>query len=64
MLGKVELHKGDASLAVGFLERALKMDPKNSSAHYILGEAYKKLGRTADAEREFTLTESLRANEH
>ncbi len=63
LLGKVELKKGDAALAAGFLERALKMDPNNSSAHYILGEAYQKLGRNVEADREFALTQSLRANE-
>lgn len=60
LLGKVELTKGDAALAAGFLERALKMDPNNSSAHYILGEAYQKLGRNVEADREFALTQSLR----
>jgi len=39
------------------------MDPKNSFAHYILGEAYKRLGRLADANREFALTQSLREDE-
>ncbi len=61
LLGKVELKKGDANLAAGFLERALKIDPNNYSAHYLLGTAYKQLGRQADAEREFELTRSLHA---
>jgi len=60
LLGKVEMKKGDPSLAAGFLQRALKMDPNNYYAHYILGEAYKALGRSADADREFALTQSLR----
>jgi tetratricopeptide (TPR) repeat protein len=60
LLGKVELNKGDPNLAAGFLQRALKMDPNNYYAHYILGEAYKKLGRSADADKEFALTQSLR----
>ena len=63
LLGKVEMKKGDPALAAGFLQRALKMDPKNSFAHYILGEAYQKLGRTAEADREFSLTQSLRQDE-
>ncbi len=62
LLGKVELKKGDPSLATGFLERALKMDPNNYSAHYLLGTAYKQLGREAEAQREFDLTRTLRAD--
>lgn len=61
LLGKVELKKGDADLAAGFLARALKIDPNNYSAHYLLGTAYKQLGRQADADREFELTRSLHA---
>jgi len=60
LLGKVELKKSGAQLAVGFLERALKLDPNNSSAHYLLGTAYRELGRAEDANREFELTRSLR----
>ncbi len=61
LLGKVELKKGDPDLAVGFLERALKMDPNNYSAHYLLATAYKQLGREAEARREFELSQTLRA---
>ncbi len=61
LLGKVELKKGDPDLAVGFLERALKMDPNNYSAHYLLATAYKQLGREAEAKREFELSQTLRA---
>ncbi|HTG58928.1 MAG TPA: tetratricopeptide repeat protein [Terriglobia bacterium] len=50
-------------MAAGFLEKALKMDPNNYSAHYLLASAYKELGRTADASREFELTRTLRSDE-
>ena len=60
LLGKVELKKGDAQLATGFLEKAVKMDANNYLAHYLLGSAYKQLGREAEAEREFKLTQTLR----
>jgi tetratricopeptide (TPR) repeat protein len=59
LLGRVEISKGLPQVAVDFLQRALKMDPNNSSAHYLLGTAFQKLGRKADAEREFALTQSL-----
>jgi tetratricopeptide (TPR) repeat protein len=61
MLGEIELQKGDPELARGFLERAVKLDPQNYYAHYALGRSYQKLGRTQDADREFTLQRSLRA---
>lgn len=60
LMGKVQLKKGDAQLAAGFLERALKMDPNNYLAHYLLGTAYKQLGRVQEANREFELTRTLR----
>lgn len=62
LLGKMELKKGNAELARGYLERAVKMDPSDYSAHYLLGTTYKRLGREADAAREFGLSESLRSS--
>lgn len=61
LLGKVELKEGHPELATEFLERALRMDPTNYSGHYLLGTAFKALGRTADADREFALTRTLQA---
>ena len=62
MLGEIALQKNDPELARGFLERAVKLDPQNYYAHYALGRSYQKLGRTDDANREFTLQRSLRAD--
>jgi len=62
LLGKVELKKGDAELAAGFLERGLKTDPNNVSAHYLLGQAYRELGRVAEADRQFELSRTLRGS--
>lgn len=62
LLGKVELKKGLPDLAAGFLERAIKMDPNNYSAHYLLGTAYKQLGRQQEADHEFELTRTLHAD--
>jgi len=60
LMGKVQMKKGSPDLAAGFLERALKMDPNNYLAHYLLGQAYQQLGRTDDAKREFEATRLLR----
>jgi tetratricopeptide (TPR) repeat protein len=62
MLGEIALQKNDPELARGFLERAVKLDPQNYYAHYALGRSYQKLGRTDDANREFTVQRSLRAD--
>ena len=60
LLGEIGLKKGDLELAVGFLERALKLDPNNYYAHYFLGRAYQQLGRNEEARREIEQTQSLR----
>ena len=61
LLGEVELKKGNLELSVGFLERSLKLDPRNDYAHYTLARAYQQMGRTEEANRHFEITRSLRA---
>jgi Flp pilus assembly protein TadD len=51
-MGKVLEKKGEAELAVRTLQHALTMDPTNSVAHHLLGQAYQDMGKTEDAERE------------
>ena len=63
LLGKLELHKGEPELAAGFLERAVGMDPNNYSAHYLLGTAYKQLGREDESRRERELSQKLHTSE-
>ena len=63
LLGKLELHKGEPELAAGFLERAVGMDPNNYSAHYLLGTAYKQLGREDESRRERELSQKLHTPE-
>ena len=38
--------------AIAFLERAVKLQPRNETAHYNLMMAYRNAGRAADAQRE------------
>jgi Flp pilus assembly protein TadD len=47
----VSLNKDDLSLR--WLERAVALDPGYREAHYLLARTYRKLGREAEAEREF-----------
>ena len=48
-------------MAKMYLEHALEMDPKNYMAHYLLGQAYRALGRTDDAVREYHAAEQIQA---
>src|SRR5579883_2673486 len=59
LMGKVLEKKGEAELAVRALQHALAMDPNNTVAHHLLGQAYQDMGRTADAERERKLAQQL-----
>ena len=52
LMGKVLQKKGETDLAVRALQHALAMDPNNPMPHHLLGQAYRDLGRSEDAERE------------
>ena len=53
LLGKVLLKQQNSLMAKMYLEHALEIDPKNYMAHYLLGQAYRALGRADDATREY-----------
>jgi len=59
LLGKVMLNQQNYLLATLYLERARAMDPSNSITHNLLGQAYRRIGRTADANTEFQTAEQL-----
>lgn len=59
LLGKALLADKDPSGAVMYLERAEKMDANNRMTHWLLAQAYRELGRDADAERESVITGKL-----
>jgi tetratricopeptide (TPR) repeat protein len=54
-LGKSLISSGRAEEAVAPLEAAVKLDPQDPVAHYQLSFAYRRLGRSQDAEREMAL---------
>jgi len=58
-MGKVLEKKGETELAVRALQRALAMDPNNPMPHHLLGQAYRDMGRTEDAERELNTAGQL-----
>jgi tetratricopeptide (TPR) repeat protein len=61
LLGKVLLKQHNSSMAKMYLEHALQVDPRNYMAHYLLGQAYRALGRTDDATREYRAAEQIQA---
>lgn len=60
LLGKVLQKKGEPVLAIGYLQRAAAMDPNNPMTHQLLGQAFRDVGNTSDAERELKTAEQLR----
>jgi tetratricopeptide (TPR) repeat protein len=64
LLGEIALKKNDPSLASGFLERALALDPQSFDAHYALATAYKALGRETEANQHFEISRTLRNEKH
>lgn len=61
LMGKVLIKKKDFASASNYLQKALRMDPSNYMSHHLMGEAYRGLGRTADAERELKKAEELQS---
>jgi len=62
-LGKLLLREGQASEALHHLEAATKLDPANRSAHIILANTYRALGRTADQAKELERYRELQKQE-
>lgn len=59
LMGKVLEKKGEPALAVRALQRAVAMDPNNPITHHLLGQGYRDLGKTDEAEYELKLAEQL-----
>lgn len=62
LLGKVLLKRNNPADAAGFLERAEHMDPGNYMTHGLLAQAYRGLGRTAEAQRESQASQQIQAD--
>lgn len=58
-LGNMDLEAGNLEQAVAKYESAVRFDDFYAMAHFNLGVAYKRLGRTGDAVREFKRAQSL-----
>jgi Flp pilus assembly protein TadD len=60
-LGKIQLDRGQAADAVMHLEAAARLRPQTDYMHYQLQAAYRKLGKSADADRELEIYKALKA---
>jgi cytochrome c-type biogenesis protein CcmH/NrfG len=66
-LGKIELRDARLTDACQHLERAVKLLPQSTEVHFVLSRAYRRLNRTADAQRELETYQRLKngpASEH
>ena len=59
-LGKALLDAGQYQQALEHLEAAAKYDPNHDYVHYQLQAAYRKVGRTADADRESAIYRQMK----
>jgi len=60
-LGKMLMDGGKAQEAVPHLQAAARLDPDKDYVHYQLQAAYRKLSRTADADRELAIYQQIKA---
>jgi tetratricopeptide (TPR) repeat protein len=60
-IGKIMLDRGDMSEAAAHLQVAAQLSPGKDYIHYQLQSAYRKLGKTADADRELAIYKNLKA---
>jgi Flp pilus assembly protein TadD len=60
-LGKILLDRGQTDDAITHLEAAARLRPETDYMHYQLQAAYRKQGRTADADRELEIYKGLKA---
>jgi len=58
-LGKVLIRMGKNPEALVHLREAARLDPIDSTAHYLLAQTYRRLGQMPDADREIKLFQDL-----
>jgi Flp pilus assembly protein TadD len=51
-MGRALLAKEQPEKAVPLFERAVKLQPENAQTHFYLEQAYRRVGRKSDAQRE------------
>jgi tetratricopeptide (TPR) repeat protein len=63
LLGKIQLREGELEAAIASFEQAIRYRPDLVQAHLQLAQTYRKLGREADASREFAIVRELNQKE-
>jgi len=63
LMAKVLLKKNEALLSSRAAQKALSMDANNYYAHFLLGQAFLKLGKTSEAQSEMKLSQELQARQ-
>jgi tetratricopeptide (TPR) repeat protein len=63
LLGKILFKQGQAAQAVKLVEMAVKGKPEDHEQRYLLARIYQRLGRKADAAREFAAVQKLKAEQ-
>ena len=58
LLGKAYIHTDRLEFAAGMLKQAVRMDPNNAGAHYLLANVYRDLGRQEESRKELDLWRS------
>jgi len=58
-LGHLYMQKTDYGAAESELKQACDLDPKNSGLHFLLGQAYRHLGKLQEAKAEFATSARL-----
>jgi Tfp pilus assembly protein PilF len=62
LMGRICALQGDPSAGLPHLEKAVKLTPTSREAHLFLADAYEKLGRETDAQRERAAAERAGAS--
>lgn len=62
-LANLELEDGKPEQAVPYLEDAMKLDSRDSRLHFAISRAYRRLGRSSDADKEMETYQKLKAAE-
>jgi len=61
LAGKALVQAGRSDIAVRWFERSIVLNPDYPEPHYLLSQAYRKIGRDADADRELKLFQEAAA---
>ncbi len=62
-MGKLSILTGQPEEAIGYLKKVEQLAPEESSVHYLLAQAYRKLAKPAEVKAELEMFQKLRAQE-